>query len=478
MIVKVFRNKGAGSPTASVRYLIGKNGDREKATVLKGDIELTRQLAESLDFKNRYTVGVLSFEEQDLPKQTKQDIMADFEKTLFAGLDESQYSIAWVEHRDKDRLELNFFIANVELSTGKRLQPYYDRVDRGLVNVWKDVTNYGYSLSDPNNPQKRLDIQPNQALPKTKKELRQAVHEYIKTGVLGEQITDRNQVIQAMQDLGLEIARTTKTAISIRDPDGGQNIRFKGEYYEQDFRVDESYTAKNDRASREYQAERERAIGAKRAELFSRIEAKRSYLDGRYQSSRPQNNRLDNQAHYERGDYGGLIERYSGSDSDNGLYGLSSQRGENGAVRATREHRTIAPRSPSPSQSEDWKEQKWGDLDRSQECQESKGRDIRRHQQALTDTGVVTRHEPLFDTLQRANGRFGAEIQRTKLPSEAIDERKQAASRADTAINRAIGATDSTEQQIKRAEQAINDLNRASQEFVREQKAVNKGFER
>lgn len=73
-----------------------------------------------------YTVGVLSFEEIDISNTAKREIMADFEKSLLAGLDQDQYNICWVEHRDKDRLELNFVIPNVELTTGKRLQPYYD----------------------------------------------------------------------------------------------------------------------------------------------------------------------------------------------------------------------------------------------------------------------------------------------------------------------------------------------------------------
>ena len=43
---------------------LGKDRDREHAKILQGDPELTRQLADSLEFKNRYTVGVLSFEEK------------------------------------------------------------------------------------------------------------------------------------------------------------------------------------------------------------------------------------------------------------------------------------------------------------------------------------------------------------------------------------------------------------------------------
>ncbi|WP_213085254.1 relaxase/mobilization nuclease domain-containing protein, partial [Neisseria gonorrhoeae] len=39
--------------------------------------------------------------------------------------DKDQYNCLWVEHRDKGRLELNFVIPNIELLSGKRLQPYY-----------------------------------------------------------------------------------------------------------------------------------------------------------------------------------------------------------------------------------------------------------------------------------------------------------------------------------------------------------------
>ncbi|WP_434221106.1 hypothetical protein, partial [Klebsiella pneumoniae] len=41
--------------------------------------------------------------------------------------DRDQYACLWVEHRDKGRLELNFVIPNIELQSGKRLQPYFDR---------------------------------------------------------------------------------------------------------------------------------------------------------------------------------------------------------------------------------------------------------------------------------------------------------------------------------------------------------------
>ncbi|MEE3684151.1 relaxase/mobilization nuclease domain-containing protein, partial [Actinobacillus pleuropneumoniae] len=156
MIVKFFKKHGKGKASsckACVDYLLNKPDDT--AQILQGDPRLSQSIADSLDFNNTYTAGCLSFEESDLPEIQKREIMARFEKAMFAGLEPEQYNIAWVQHTDKGRLELNFVIPNVEMTSGKRLQPYYDRADRPLAENFKQVINHEYSLSDPNNPIKQ-----------------------------------------------------------------------------------------------------------------------------------------------------------------------------------------------------------------------------------------------------------------------------------------------------------------------------------
>ncbi|MCV5277291.1 relaxase/mobilization nuclease domain-containing protein, partial [Escherichia coli] len=74
------------------------------------------------------------------------------------GLEKDQYSILWVEHQDKGRLELNFVIPNMELQSGKRLQPYYDRADRPRINAWQTLVNHHYGLRDPNAPENRRTL--------------------------------------------------------------------------------------------------------------------------------------------------------------------------------------------------------------------------------------------------------------------------------------------------------------------------------
>ena len=177
MIVKFLGNKGGGSAGATMDYMLGKDRDREGAILLSGDPDLTARIADNLDFQNRYTVGVLSFEESDLEERQKQEIMQSFEDTLLAGLERDQYDITWIEHQDKGRLELNFIIPNVELSTGKRLQPYFDQADRPLVENWKQVTNFEHGLSDPHAPDKAqaIKVLNSQNLPESVKEIKQQI---------------------------------------------------------------------------------------------------------------------------------------------------------------------------------------------------------------------------------------------------------------------------------------------------------------
>lgn len=248
MIIKFFKSNN--NPKGTIDYLTGKNRDRDKAKLLKGDIDLSLKIAESLEFSNRYTTGCLSFEESNIPENQKKEIIDRFEQTFLAGLESDQYNILWVEHRDKDRLELNFFIPNAELSNQKRLQPYYDKSDRPLAENFKQVINHEYQLSDPNAPEKKQTLITRYDLPKDKKEALNAIDSGLMALAQSGHIKDRNDVIDVLEKNGFEIARKTKNNISIKTD--GQNLRLKGAFYEQDFRFSKSFSTDIRNRSTEY----------------------------------------------------------------------------------------------------------------------------------------------------------------------------------------------------------------------------------
>ncbi|MBE0443314.1 relaxase/mobilization nuclease domain-containing protein [Psychrobacter sp. FME13] len=283
MIVKFFRH-GTGGGSAVFDYLLGKDGDRPDAEILRGDVEQQKLLIDSLDFKRQYTSGCLSFEEapDHLTLKQKNDIMDGFEETITAGLDADRVSFAWVEHRDKGRLELNFVIANVDLEHGRLFQPYIHSQDKTRVNAWKDLQNIYYDLSDPNDPIRKRLMAQRDNLPRATKEAREAITEGLESMVANGLITNRHEVIKTLQDAGFEIARETDKAISIKNPSGGRNIRLTGGLYERDFKFSPELQETVERDSSAY---RDNATGRLREAtrvLYEELDRKREYHQARH----------------------------------------------------------------------------------------------------------------------------------------------------------------------------------------------------
>lgn len=257
MLVKFFKrgstkdNNFSTGGNGAKDYLLGKDyaegiPSRDKAVLLQGDPEAVTELINSLEFSKIYTSGCLAFdgiESQKITESDKLKLMNEFEQCLFNGLDANQYAGYWVEHGDKidpvtntPRLELNFVFANVELTSGKSLSVYYDKVDQNRVNLWKDITNAEMGLSDPNAPQKKRSIRISQELPKTVKEFKSMINDHITELFKDENINNRDDVIAELKAQNYEITAIKPKSISIKNPLGGERpIRLEGAFYEQTF---------------------------------------------------------------------------------------------------------------------------------------------------------------------------------------------------------------------------------------------------
>lgn len=275
MLVKFF-NRGVGGGKGPIDYLLGKDWSNDKlrkgATLLAGNPLLTQELINSTPYARKYTAGCLSFEEDpalfdDIKKQA---IMAAFEKTLFPGLDPSEYNILWVEHTDKTerkvknrskntgaRLELNFLIPNMTMSDNKRLQPYYYAADFKRVNAWQNIVNHELMLSDPHDPKKRRLFNPyvsrNMPLIKdikktkgknltdnavkviTHSEEKQRIYDELEQLYRQDKIHSRQDVIDLLPSLGATSIKPTASAISIKVPGVDKNIRLKGPLFDERF---------------------------------------------------------------------------------------------------------------------------------------------------------------------------------------------------------------------------------------------------
>ena len=303
MIVK-FHPRGRGGGAGPVDYLLGKDRQRDGATVLQGKPEEVRELIDASPYAKKYTSGVLSFAEQDLPPGQREKLMASFERVLMPGLDKDQYSVLWVEHQDKGRLELNFIIPNTELLTGKRLQPYYDRADRPRIDAWQTIVNGSLGLHDPNAPENRRALVTPSALPEAKQEAAQAITRGLLALASSGELKTRQDVTEALESAGFEVVRTTKSSISIADPDGGRNIRLKGAIYEQSFNAGEGLRAEIESAAADYRRDAESRIQRAREVCQSGTERKREENQRRHPRPRPEAVLSHEPAHERHGAYG------------------------------------------------------------------------------------------------------------------------------------------------------------------------------
>lgn len=273
MLVKFF-SRGSGGGDSPVDYLLGEDREREGASILRGNAEITKELINSTDYARRYTSGCLSFEEAPdaVTDKTKAQIMDIFEQTIFAGLESDQYNILWVEHTDKDltdkndnvvkdregkavkRLELNFLIPNQELRSGKRLQPFFHGADLKRVNAYQNAINMQFKFSDPHDPSKRRSHNPYfsrdanlkgvEKKDYTEEQTRLTTHHSEKNDITAYMYDlaarGKLQSRQAMQDVlkrqGYQVERVTRRSISVSTPKFTKNIRLDDPIFSEDFK--------------------------------------------------------------------------------------------------------------------------------------------------------------------------------------------------------------------------------------------------
>ena len=290
MIVDFFRH-GSGLSKGCLDYLLGEDRERENAEVLTGDVELTAQLIDSSPFAKKYTSGCLSFYEHDLSDQDKQQIMQNFEACLFPSLNSDSYQILWIQHQDKinentgqTRLELNFVIPNVELSTGKRLQPFYAPVDIDRVDLFKKITNTEYQLHNPDDPNNQQLLINKKNLPKEVNDFKEQLHQRIYQAVVDGKVTDRNELVQWLESNDVKVTRQTQKSISIENPyeDAKRPIRLNGEIYEQGFRATGQYRQEVQQRIAEYRGTTGERYRANVQDYQRQLEHKSEYHRQRY----------------------------------------------------------------------------------------------------------------------------------------------------------------------------------------------------
>jgi 5S rRNA maturation endonuclease (ribonuclease M5) len=307
MIAKTFKGgRTAGGARATLAYLLNERRVGEgTAKVLRGDSELTQAIITQTAKKQKWSwsSGVLSFEELIEDREKLEEIMDDFERTFFAGLEKDQYNILWVLHEDKGRTELHYVSPRAELSTGLSYNPYFVKRDFAKKDLFQEYINLKYDLSNFKDSREIVPRPPKWRENAKKKDIRQAFDDALLPLVTGGIITSREELIYQLEEWGFELNRSGKEYISVTD-ENGKNHRLKGHIYAESFTSWGAVEEKIERERRTVANGVQRELTAVRAELDRIIEQQAHTNRERYRKKirererrERQDNRVDGAEH-------------------------------------------------------------------------------------------------------------------------------------------------------------------------------------
>ena len=237
MLVKFFKNKNGGS-TAGISYLLNCRVKDKTAFVLKGNEAVTRQIVSNITKKQKLCIGCLSFEESDIDLDIKQKIIDEFERLLFGEYKE-RFNILWVQHVDKGRLELNFAIPKIDIESSMAFNPYYDKVDRPLIDTWQNYINLKFGFTDPKDPAKAHMLQgPRKEIGVAKDYIE--LEKILTDKFINQEFTCRDNILNALKSSDIDVTRIGKDYISVKLPNSKKAKRFKGDMFSEEFRDFES----------------------------------------------------------------------------------------------------------------------------------------------------------------------------------------------------------------------------------------------
>jgi len=233
MICKFFRGGRtyAGAKSA-IKYMLDRRRVKKgQAKVVYGNPNITLNIIKNIDNKWKFSSGVMSFEEK-LGNMEKREIIEEFKRVFFAGLDEDQYNLLVIEHTDKGRTELHFLTPRIELRTGKALNPYFISRDFKKKDLFQDYVNAKYGLTSPHIAQKQnLTKQPN---PNWKRqEIQEWIDTYMKEAIEQGLVQSSQDVQYLLEQAGFIITRQGKDYIGLEID--GKKIRMKGAIYGKNF---------------------------------------------------------------------------------------------------------------------------------------------------------------------------------------------------------------------------------------------------
>lgn len=281
MHIKHF-SRGQGNANRAAVYLTSGT-KAEKIRVLRGDPFRVALVADSLSFKYKYSSGVIAWHNSDQPTdQQINDVLKDYENLAFAGLNSDQYAFSAIQHIEEDGSKhVHVFSARCELTTGKSFNP----VPPGSLKTFDTIRDYHNAKHDWSSPADPLRAKAtsvgNSNLPTETKDFKKEINKLLLKNIEHGLITNRDDVKHVLERAGFEIARETKSSISLKNSNG-RNIRLTGLLYERTFNSTKSTQVANRHSSERIKRLDSKGISKIRAEYQQKLQSRSKYNGQRY----------------------------------------------------------------------------------------------------------------------------------------------------------------------------------------------------
>jgi hypothetical protein len=254
-----FLNHGKGSAAHASAYVLDKfdhlGNVRAGVDVLRGDATTFNAICDSSPHLWKYTSGVIAWSKEDSPTDEQiKEVLDEFEKHAFSGLDPSQYHLFAVLHTDDDGSKhIHVLAPRLDIQSGKSLNiapPGHEKHFDSLRDYFN--TKYQWSRPDdlllmkttqePNyvaklNAQAKNIFTGQDLEALTKKQFGKLVDNYVQTFLRTLTVKNRADIVQCIEQLeGIASVKQSKEYLTATLKSGKRH-RLRGDFYHEQFEI-------------------------------------------------------------------------------------------------------------------------------------------------------------------------------------------------------------------------------------------------
>jgi hypothetical protein len=253
-----FLDHGKGSAAHASAYVLDEldhlGNVRAGVEVLRGDATTFNAVCDASPHLWKYTSGVIAWSKEDNPTNEQiQEVLNDFEKHAFSGLDPSQYHLFAVLHTDDDGSKhIHVLAPRLDIQSGKSLNiapPGHEKHFDSLRDYFN--TKYQWSRPDdlllmqttqePNhiaklNAQAKKILNEQDLTNLTKSQFCKVIDNYVKTLLKTQTVKNRAEIVSCIEQLeGVASVRAQQTVTVTLN--NGKKHRLSGDFYHEQFEI-------------------------------------------------------------------------------------------------------------------------------------------------------------------------------------------------------------------------------------------------